>query len=108
MTSRRLIDVDYVTGKEVWSVDYEDGTCGIETTWHTDELLSMNRREMNDGGWDRDPEFKKVASIPLAVFELWRTTEGYNGLAHDADPADLRRKLNDADWSKLRTRKGRV
>ena len=108
MTSRWLIDVDYAMGKEVWSVDYEDGTAGIETRWHTDDLLSMNRREHNDGGWDRDPELRKVASIPLAVFDLWRTTTGHDALAPDADFNDLRLKLNDPDWSKLRTRGGRV
>lgn len=108
MTSRRLIDVDYVAGKETWSVDYEDGTCGVETKWHTDELVSMNRRELNDGGWDANPDMRKMASIPLAVIELWRTEYGFDALSPHADPAKLRRLLNDPDWSALRTRRGRV
>lgn len=109
MTSRRLIDVDPVQMKETWSIDNEDGTAGIENVWQTDELLDMNRRELNDGGWDRNgPDLVKVASIPFAVFEKWRTERGYDAMAGDADPAELAKLLNDSDWSKLRTRKGRI
>ena len=101
------MDVDYATGFERWWVDHGDGGFSVETKWHTDDLLAMNRREASDNGWAKAGWGRKVASIPLGLLEKWHLEEGVKFGDRNARDV-IRRKLNDSDYRDLRTRSGRV
>lgn len=88
----------------------------MQTEQDCTELLSLNtamKNADNSSGslWD-GRSMVKVAEIPLALLEKWRTEEGIDFLRwNDEDKARLMRKIRDPDvgeFSKLRTSPGRI
>lgn len=79
-----------------------------------EEILEQNdsqRNEHTDGPFNRNgPDgWTKVASIPLWLLEKWRTEEGIDFYRfNDDDKARLMKKLNDRDYLRLRTAKGKI
>lgn len=101
------MDIDYTTGFERWWVESDDGSFSIETKWHTDDLIAMNRREASDNGWGKAGWGRKVASIPLGLLEKWHLEDGIKFGSKDSRDA-IKRRLNDIDYRDLRVRSGRV
>lgn len=110
--ARRLLSYDPLTGKREWfehdpvtklnhiTVEYDKRVI--------DQILEHNHfLETDQGkGWSKTREFRRVASIPLAVLDIWRG-EGINW--HDPNhwPA-IRAKLDSNEFRMLRTAPGRV
>lgn len=71
--------------------------------------LETNKQEQIDNpkNQTKDKSFRKVASIPLAVVELWTAIYGVDPTAK-GNEALLTRLLNDSDWRWVRTDTGRV
>lgn len=71
--------------------------------------LNANQNEYNSYGDYRrygNGAQHKVASIPKAVAEKWLREEGFN--IFTATDAEVRRKLNDPQYRKLRTMPGKL
>lgn len=66
-------------------------------------MIDANTEEFNDGGWGKTGFGRKVASIPLNVLNDWHS----QGLRMN-DHEGIKRRLNDSDYRKLRTRPGRI
>jgi hypothetical protein len=64
----------------------------------------------NDG-YTPSRDFRRVATIPLHLLFQWKQEEGWDPFAAGYDPdcaRKLAQKLNDPEWSHLRTAPGRV
>jgi hypothetical protein len=77
-----------------------------------DDILDKNMAAANesiDGKYNDPSGWTKVASIPLWLIEKWKIEEGidFNRWNED-DKARIMRKLNDPEYLKLRTRKGKL
>ncbi len=87
-----------------------DGSGGVEVRISQDvaPLLDRNRAmATHNDGYSESREMRRVASVPAIVRQKWLIEEGWDMM----DPAHadkLARKLNDPDWSYLRTAPGRV
>jgi hypothetical protein len=111
----KLFDIDTFSGiTETFYKDQITGKFAIKKSQNIDGILSANSNEMNsniDRGWAGD--MHKVASIPLVIWEQWINELKAKGAKH-CDPAHnsnkqfLIAKLNNRDYSKLRTKQGRV
>lgn len=101
---KRLIDFDPLTGTATYH-DYdemEDRTI-ISSVQDCEPILRSNKNAYNghDKHSFRSSEFRRVASIPNSVIEMW-LKEGVDVFNKDHWPA-VRRKLNSSDWMYLRT-----
>jgi hypothetical protein len=88
---------------------YEESAGKITLTKHMDAepILNINKEEYNSGANNRtaSPLGRKVASIPLTVWQNWiKETDG----AIQNDPKLLAKYLNDPDNKFLRTHNSRV
>lgn len=110
----KLFDVDNFSGVTEGFAKGDDGKIRIKKTQDVGHILDLNGAEANsklDQGWKGD--FHKVASIPMVVIDIWREELKAKG-AHDCDPLSrnnkrfLIAKINSSEWSKLRTKTGRV
>lgn len=72
-------------------------------------ILDHNKRMQADsvGGWRRTAKSvrRKIAEVPNIVAEQW-LKEGFN--LFRASESELRKKLDDPNWSYLRTINGRI
>ncbi len=93
---------------ETWGhFDTDSGDLTVEYKQDIEDLLDHNKALYNlNDGYSPSREWRRAASIPYVVLEIWR------GMGIDYnDPNDaplVRRQLNDIDWSKLRTAPGRL
>ena len=87
-----------------------DGSGGIEVRVSQDvaPALEANKTARNENdGYSKSRELRRVASIPASVGQKWLIEEGW----WYQDPANadrLLKKLQDPDWSHLRTADGRL
>jgi hypothetical protein len=109
----RDLGVDGDGVKEDFHFDEATGEITIARTYmgHADPFaqLEKNKQEQIDNpkNQTKDKTFRKVASIPLAVVEMWTAIYGVDPTAKGNEPL-LNRLLNDPDWRWLRTDTGRV
>lgn len=113
--SGTLLDYDRFTGiTETFNKDAATGKFSVTRSQDTSGILNENAIEKSlqvDKNWKGD--MHKVASIPLIVWEMWINELKARGATH-CDPAHksnkmfLVSKLNNRDFSKLRTKEGRV
>jgi hypothetical protein len=110
----RLFDVNNFSQTREIFHSTGKGKAVIQKTQDTSAIFDANTRELNgniDGNWKGD--MHKVASVPLIVVDMWREELKAKG-AHDTDPLStnnrsfLIAKINSSEWSKLRTKQGRV
>lgn len=111
----KLLDVDNQSGiVETFHKDEMTGKFAVKRTQDVEGILNANQAEqtaIGNNGWQGD--MHKVASIPLIIWEQWQQELKKAG-AHHHDPAHnsnrkfLIAKLNDYNYSKLRTKSGRV
>lgn len=115
---RHLLGEDYdaYTGMTTryYSLQEADGKnkIVIQRLQDVEENFNANKAEYNSHSdhaatrYKSDNPIHKVASIPYAVIEKWMREDGFN--VFTASDAELRRRLNDGDYKKLRTMGGKL
>lgn len=109
-----LFDFDSFTGiKEEFRKDQMTGQIEIKKSQNVDGIFNANQAEKNanSSGWKG--EFHKVASIPLIIIDQWREELKAKGSANPDPLATENRsfliaKINSSEFSKIRTKEGRV
>ncbi len=85
--------------------------------WHVEqdcqEILEMNRALRNEDNFSGSlwagRDWVRVAQIPLVILEKWMYEDDINFYRwNDDDKARLMKRLNDPEWSGLRTAPGRI
>ena len=108
----RLFDKDEYTGITE-HVNIKDGRIHTLTSQNIDDTIEHNKLDQNSqtSGWKGD--MHHVARIPMVVVESWRNELKLAGL-HDDNPLSKANKkffiskLNDYNFSRLRTKTGRI
>ena len=92
---------------ETLHFDDADNTFSIKRAQDVEPFLDANKRAQADGdGYSPSREFRKIASIPPVVLEIWKKQWGVDPTQaqhHDL----LKRLLNDPDNRFLRVSEGR-
>lgn len=110
-----ILDVDKFSGVvETYEKDKMTGKVTINKTQDTSKIFAANAEEQNAIGnrsWQGD--MHKVASIPLVVVEQWYNELKALGVQnpsplHPSNKNFIIAKLNNRDFSKLRTKHGRI
>jgi hypothetical protein len=85
-----------------------DKSCTIHLSADVQDTIDDNKRlfNMNDG-YSKSREWRRVASIPLIVVELWKKQYGVNPMKPENSKL-LKRLLNDPDLRGLRTAPGEL
>ena len=88
--------------------DNVDGVL-VETVQDVEPILEANKDAYNSGrdGYTPSRAMKKVAEIPLVVYQMWMDKYGIDALKKDHAPA-VKRLLNSSEWRHLRTAPGRL
>ncbi len=78
-----------------------------------EEILEINKALRNEDNFSGSlwagRDYVHVAQIPLAMIEKWAIEDDINLLRwNDEDKAKIMRRLNDNEWSGLRTAPGRI
>jgi len=111
----KILDVDTFSGvTEFFKKDQITGQVEVKKTQDVSKIFSANTAEQNAIGnqtWKGD--MHKVASIPWVIAEEWTNELKAKGAQntspfHQSNRAFLISKLNDYNYSKLRTKKGRL
>lgn len=107
--SRLLLDAHEDGTAEWLSLDEGEGRFAIETVADVEPLVERNKRLAldEDGGWSATREWRRVASFPPIVLEIFRRRWGADPFAR-GNEALLKRLLNDPDLRHFRTAPGRV
>jgi len=103
---------------EGWNIDpwgvhtrIKDNVDGVlvETYHDVEPILEANVDDYNSGrdGYTPSRALKKIAEIPLGVWQLWMDRYGVDALNPNHREA-VRRLLNSNEWRKLRTAPGRL
>jgi len=112
--TERFLDIDNHTGV-IETFQQYGGKNIIRKRQDTDAIFSANTQEINShasgNNWQGD--MHKVASIPLIVVDMWREELKAKGLSncnplHNDNKTFLIAKINSSEWSKLRTKQGRI
>jgi hypothetical protein len=79
----------------------------IQTTQDVEPIFDLNKRALanSDPGWKGDWHY--VAAIPKVILEQWWAELGDDPF-HERNKIWLFAKLNDRDFSKVRTKEGRL
>ena len=108
-----LAILEEVDAHEDWGVhtrmfDNVDGVA-VETTQDVEPILEANKEAINSGlsGYTPSGALKKVAVIPLVVYQMWRDMYGIDALDPNHKSA-VRRLLSSSEWRHLRTAPGRL
>lgn len=113
--SEIILDADNWSGvKEFYQKDKMTGKVQVRKEQNVDKIFSANVAEQNavgNGSWKGD--MHKVASIPWVIAEQWTNELKALGARNTSPFANDNRKfliskLNDYNYSKLRTKTGRV
>lgn len=85
-----------------------DKTCTIHLSADVQGVIDKNKREYNvNDGYSESREWRRVASIPIILVELWKKQYGVNPMKPEHSKL-LRRLLNDPDLRGLRTAPGEL
>jgi hypothetical protein len=96
-----------VEAKTIFHHDESANKIIIERTQDVRPILQENKEKRNvDDGYTRDRSMKRVAQIPLIIVEKWLKEEGWNALDQN-ESERLMQKLDDPDWSYLKTSDGK-
>lgn len=98
-----LLDYEPETGVSSWfRYNADDDTFTMRETQDAEVLMEINKRQFN--GHDESARFgdglEKMGSIPITTF--------YEHGLNKMDPEQIKKFLNDRDFSKFRTRPGRL
>lgn len=79
----------------------------LERVQDVEAILNNNKRLANEGkGYSPSRELRRVASIPLVIYEQWMQEDMPKGKKDQA--AWIKRKLRDPEWRFLRTSEGGI
>lgn len=99
-----LYDSDIKRGKFTWVKHEPDGSMTFRMDQHVDALLSRNAEQRSIARSDWKGDWHHVASVPMSML--------YGGVFSEASKAGdmdyITRRLNDSEYSKLRTKDGRI
>lgn len=103
---------DLIIKKEGWterlSYDESENKFTLQIFDDVEPVINNNKQLYNlNDGYSPSREWRRVASIPLVVVEMWKKMYGTNPL-RPGNEALLRRLLNDPDLRGLRTAPGRL
>lgn len=107
-------DIDAQTGIiETFSKDMMTGEIAIKKTQDVDPFLKANAVERSHQSSNWSGHWHKVASIPPIMIEIWTEELKAKGVSNPYVLAPENRKfliakLNSNDFSKLRTKDGRI
>ena len=96
---KRLLDAQGGVVSEFHYDEMEDRTI-INRVQDAEPILENNKRLQAEDGYSPSRDLKRVASIPLVVWEKWNTeTNGrlINGMGKQERDMFLKRKLQDPD-----------
>lgn len=109
----RLLDHDSFTGvTEHFHKDAMTGKVTVKQSQDVQSVIDSNRvKRIENRSWKGD--LHHVASIPVIVVEMWRNELIQQGVSNPDPLAKenhkfLIAKINSGDWSKLRTKEGRI
>lgn len=77
----------------------------LEKVWDSEPLLEQNAVEKRETSGDKWGEMRKVASIPLPLYFLWKSV--FKG-DQDGFERHVKKFLNDSENNKYRTFEGRL
>ena len=102
--SKSLFDVN---GDVISTFHYDEMTDVTTISQHQDvePYLNANKLERDHQTGKMGDGLQKIASIPLILIDTWRKEIGSNPLALE-NRGWLMRRLQDPNYSKLRTRQG--
>lgn len=100
----RLLDYDPETGVTRWWLDLGDGRAAVCTQTPVDELFDLNQSQAADSLSKSWGDGQVAARIPLDVYYA----SGYAEAKRQGDKKWVSRFLNDPDYRKFRTFKGKV
>lgn len=89
-------------------VEDSDGSLIVHREADVEPLLEANKALYTSGdGYSPSREWRRAASIPMAIIEKWRNELGVDVFNPDHKPA-VRRLLNSNEYAFLRTAPGRL
>lgn len=102
------ITTDPALRKVVKFHDLNDGRFAVDTVFDVQDIVDENERVRNaqPDGWKGREHL--VASIPMPIWQLLQDTWRALGLSKEEKQAALKSFLNDPDYSKYRTKYGRI
>lgn len=101
---RVLFDYDPEIGRTVWLIfDDRGNPCGAYVEQEVDDILAANA-EAEKASHGRFGDYNRVASMPLTMIEK----TGLDQAIDSGDRKYLSKILNDADFKRFRTSRGRV
>ena len=105
---KRLLEQGNVTS--TFHYDEMEDTSHVRSVQDVEPILENNKalQTFNDG-YSPSRDLKRIASIPLVIAQRWMKEDGINWmtLPKHEKAKYLRRKLNDPEYSFLRTSGGR-
>ena len=109
MSDKLVLDDGKHTGiKEDFIWDEGEGKFHIHRYADVEPIIDANKRLYNNGdGYSKSREWKRVASIPIAVQLQWIQKYGCDPLGKGNEKL-LKRILNDPEWRYLRTAPGMI
>jgi len=108
----RVIETDVYTGITE-QIDIKNGHTQIKTVQNIDDTLDVNNADRNNSGAGWKGEMHHVARIPMLMIQQWNNelkSEGANdtNIMSANNKKRFIAKLNDYNFSKLRTKTGRI
>jgi hypothetical protein len=110
----KIVDYDPHTGiTETFVKDASTGKISINQAQDFSLITKLNTEQRNNAQRGFKGEWHKVASIPLVMVEMWRNEMKAQGHSNPDPLAKenkiwLMAKLNSRDFTKLRTKEGRI
>lgn len=103
----KLLDIDCRGNALYHEFDEKTGSGTFRVVEDAAPILDFNSEKRNNDSGNWKGEMHHVASIPPTVWANWWKEFSGNPMAPENRPR-LMKKLNDRDWEKLRTKKGRL
>jgi len=105
------MSMESITKKDGWderlSFDASENRFTLQLSGDIENVIERNKALANQNdGYSPSREWRRVASIPLVLVEMWKKIYGTNPLAKGNEKL-LRRLLNDPDLRGLRTSPGK-
>lgn len=104
----RQISYDPITGTRTYhAYDAVAKKNHIRHEYDVGGILEGNTQELNASRNDWKGDWHKVAEIPMGIIHQWANEEGLNFYDRNHWPA-IKRKLNSNEFSRFRTKGGRI
>ena len=103
----------YLEGDELKTIKADEMTNTFyeHTTQDVEGVLKSNKARRNEfSGWNTAKDVKSIAEIPIVVCYQWLQEDGilFTALPKEEMSKYLKKKLNDPQWSYLKTSEGKL